>query len=57
MLDLRRPVYKQAAAYGHFGRNDIDLPWEKTNKLGELLEVVSILFYVGKPKKKIEADR
>lgn len=31
-LDLRRPIYKQTAAYGHFGRADIDLPWEKTNK-------------------------
>ena len=32
MLDLRRPIYKQTAAYGHFGRTDLDLPWEKTNK-------------------------
>ncbi|MBQ7463861.1 MAG: methionine adenosyltransferase, partial [Lachnospiraceae bacterium] len=32
MLDLRRPIYKQTAAYGHFGRLDIDLPWEKTDK-------------------------
>lgn len=32
MLDLRRPIYKQTAAYGHFGRNDIDLPWERTDK-------------------------
>ena len=31
MLDLRRPIYKQTAAYGHFGRTDIDLPWEKTD--------------------------
>ena len=31
-LDLRRPIYKQTAAYGHFGRNDLDLPWEKTDK-------------------------
>ncbi len=31
MLDLRRPIYKQTAAYGHFGRNDLDLPWEKTD--------------------------
>lgn len=31
-LDLRRPIYKQIAAYGHFGRTDIDLPWEKTDK-------------------------
>ena len=32
MLDLRRPIYKQTAAYGHFGRHDLDLPWEKTDK-------------------------
>ncbi|MBR4776528.1 MAG: methionine adenosyltransferase [Lachnospiraceae bacterium] len=33
MLDLRRPIYKQTASYGHFGRNDLDLPWEKTDKV------------------------
>lgn len=33
MLDLRRPLYKQTAAYGHFGRTDIDLPWEKLDKV------------------------
>lgn len=33
MLDLRRPIYKQTAAYGHFGRNDLNLPWEKTDKV------------------------
>lgn len=37
MLDLRRPIYKQTAAYGHFGRNDLDLPWEKLDKV-ELLK-------------------
>lgn len=37
MLDLRRPIYKQTAAYGHFGRTDIDLPWERTDKT-ELLK-------------------
>ena len=37
MLDLRRPIYKQTAAYGHFGRNDLDLPWEKTDRVQELL--------------------
>ena len=36
MLDLRRPIYKQTAAYGHFGRNDLDLPWEKLDKADEL---------------------
>ncbi len=35
-LDLRRPIYKQTAAYGHFGRLDIDLPWERTDKAQEL---------------------
>ena len=33
MLDLRRPIYRQTAAYGHFGRTDLDLPWEKTDKV------------------------
>ena len=36
MLDLRRPIYKQTAAYGHFGRNDLDLPWEKLDKVETL---------------------
>ena len=36
MLDLRRPIYKQTASYGHFGRNDLDLPWEKLDKVEEL---------------------
>ena len=36
MLDLRRPIYKKTAAYGHFGRTDIDLPWEKLDKVDEL---------------------
>lgn len=36
MLDLRRPIYKQTAAYGHFGRNDLDLPWEKIDKVDTL---------------------
>lgn len=36
MLDLRRPVYRQTAAYGHFGRNDLDLSWEKTDKAEQL---------------------
>ncbi len=35
-LDLRRPIYKQTAAYGHFGRTDIDLPWEKTDKADQI---------------------
>lgn len=36
MLDLRRPIYKQTAAYGHFGRNDLDLPWERLDKAEKL---------------------
>lgn len=36
MLDLRRPIYKQTAAYGHFGRNDLDIPWEKLDKVETL---------------------
>ena len=36
MLDLRRPIYKQTASYGHFGRNDLDLPWEKLDKAEDL---------------------
>ena len=36
MLDLRRPIYKQTAAYGHFGRTDVDLPWEKLDKVENL---------------------
>ncbi|HHY20588.1 MAG TPA: methionine adenosyltransferase [Bacilli bacterium] len=38
MLDLRRPLYKQTAAYGHFGRTDVDLPWERTDKASILKE-------------------
>ena len=36
MLDLRRPIYRQTAAYGHFGRHDLDLPWEKLDKVDDL---------------------
>lgn len=43
MLDLRRPIYKQTAAYGHFGRTDIDLPWERTDKASALKEEVTQL--------------
>ncbi|GAB2026312.1 methionine adenosyltransferase [Lactovum odontotermitis] len=39
MLNLRRPIYAQTAAYGHFGRTDIDLPWEKLDKVEELLKL------------------
>ncbi len=40
MLDLRRPIYKQTAAYGHFGRNDLNLPWEALDKVEELKQYV-----------------
>ena len=40
MLDLKRPIYKQTAAYGHFGRLDLDLPWERTDKADDLLMVL-----------------
>lgn len=40
MLDLKRPIYEQTAAYGHFGRTDIDLPWEHTDKVDELKSVL-----------------
>ena len=36
MLDLRRPIYRQTAAYGHFGRTDVELSWEKTDKVDVL---------------------
>jgi S-adenosylmethionine synthetase len=36
MLDLRRPIYRQTAAYGHFGRTDLDLPWERLDKVEDL---------------------
>jgi S-adenosylmethionine synthetase len=39
-LDLRKPIYKQTAAYGHFGRNDIDLPWERCDRVEELKKAV-----------------
>ena len=40
-LDLRRPIYKQTAAYGHFGRTDLDLPWEQLNKVEILKKAVA----------------
>lgn len=41
MLDLRRPIYKQTAAYGHFGRTDVKLPWEQTDKVEELKKLAA----------------
>lgn len=40
-LDLRRPIYKQVASYGHFGRPDLELPWEKTDKAAQLRKILS----------------
>ena len=40
MLDLRRPIYKQVASYGHFGRDDLDLPWERLDKVEELKKAI-----------------
>ncbi|MBQ5749178.1 MAG: methionine adenosyltransferase domain-containing protein, partial [Oscillospiraceae bacterium] len=37
-LDLRRPIYQQTAAYGHFGREELNLPWEKTDRVDDLLK-------------------
>jgi S-adenosylmethionine synthetase len=41
-LQLRRPIYQQVAAYGHFGRDDLDLPWEQTNRVEELREAAGL---------------
>ena len=41
-LDLRRPIYRQTASYGHFGRPDLDLPWERTDKAAELAEAAGL---------------
>lgn len=43
MLDLRRPIYRQLAAYGHMGREDLNVPWEKRDKTQELRDAVSKL--------------
>lgn len=40
ILDLRRPIYRQIAAYGHFGRNDLDLPWERLDKIEEIKKFI-----------------
>jgi len=40
-LDLRRPIYRQTAAYGHFGRPDLDLPWEHTGRVDQLKAAVA----------------
>ena len=42
-LDLRRPIYTQTASYGHFGRDDLDLPWERTDKAAEIRRDVFVV--------------
>ncbi|MBR3053921.1 MAG: methionine adenosyltransferase domain-containing protein, partial [Firmicutes bacterium] len=41
-LDLRRPIYRQTAAYGHFGRTDVDLPWEHLDKVSAIKEAAGL---------------
>jgi S-adenosylmethionine synthetase len=41
-LGLKKPLYKQVAAYGHFGRDDLDLPWEKLDKVEEIRKILNI---------------
>jgi S-adenosylmethionine synthetase len=41
-LQLRRPLYRQVAAYGHFGRDDLDLPWERTDKVDDLKRLAGL---------------
>ena len=43
-LDLRRPIYRQTAAYGHFGRSDLDLPWERTDKAAQLADAAGLRY-------------
>ena len=47
MLDLKRPIYRQTAAYGHMGRTDIDLPWERLDKVEALKKPLSKLKKIG----------
>ena len=46
-LDLRRPIYQPTAAYGHFGRDDLDLPWERTDLAGDLEKAAGCLLYTS----------
>ena len=43
MLDLSRPIYQQTAAYGHFGRTDLDLPWERTDRANLLKQATGFV--------------
>ena len=57
MLDLRRPIYKQTAAYGHFGRNDLNLPWERLDKVEELKKIFEIIYVGGEAYEKIQKSK
>jgi S-adenosylmethionine synthetase len=46
-LDLRRPIYRPTAAYGHFGRSDLDLPWERTDRAAELRDAAATAGVAG----------
>jgi S-adenosylmethionine synthetase len=48
-LDLRRPIYRPTAAYGHFGRSDLDLPWERTDRAAALREAAGVVGVAGAP--------
>jgi S-adenosylmethionine synthetase len=48
-LDLRRPIYRKIAAYGHFGRDDLDLPWERTEKAAQLHEAAGLDGHLTSP--------
>ena len=46
-MDLKRPIYRQTAAYGHFGRDDLDVPWERTDKAEALAAAANDLAAVS----------
>ena len=57
MLDLRRPIYKQTAAYGHFGRTDLDLPWEKLDKVDVLRNTYRYVKMLGSKAPNLRPDK
>ena len=54
MLDLKHPIYKQTAAYGHFGRTDVLLPWEKLDKVNVLKDRSSLINALNNIKEIVE---
>ena len=54
MLDLKHPIYKQTAAYGHFGRTDVLLPWEKLDKVNVLKDAVRLINALNNIKEIVE---